>query len=313
MIRITMNISCYVTAAMFSGGDVMRESTCELIIEAVELIEKKLKESLLLDDIANYLFVSKFHLHRMFKSLVGKTPMSYVRGRRLSSSLHELLNTKYNISVIAEEYCFNYEQSYQRAFKNQFGITPTDFRRSPRELKIVQRFDTSSVSDAAKGVITKPEYRIVPEFSVAGIIYHVSNYDEQYITNNAAVTFSTQHRHLIPSRINEHIYIGLSYPSKIDNHYFYMPCVEITDTFSVPKNYDIRTFPSQLYAVFRYIGFHSPSDLCADYLKDIYNYIFKWCATTKHELGSDYLFERMDLKVCASDYCQADIFVPLKG
>lgn len=102
----------------------MYTANLELIKNAVDCIELKINEPITLDGLSKELNLSKYHLLRLFKALTGKTLMEYVRGRKLTESLIELLNTRLKIIDIAMEYAFEYEQTYTRAFKGLFEFRP---------------------------------------------------------------------------------------------------------------------------------------------------------------------------------------------
>ncbi len=290
----------------------MRNTSVELVMQVVRLIEETLNEPLLLDNIARSVFVSKYHLHRLFKTLTGRTLMSYVRGRRLSRSLDELLNTQEKLSYIAEMYGFNYEQSYERAFKSHFGMTPTAFRNAPNELEIVHMFDTSTIRDIASGIFVAPRFLVLPEMMFTGIRHSISLQPKRpTAANEAALRFCDSERESIPHRINEQLYYGFTDDIN-ERSYCYMSCVETNELSQLPMPFESFVLPSHLYAVFRYVGFHS-ADCLSDYtLDEIYNYIsVDWCAKTDYRRDNDYMFERVDATVCKSTYCEMDIFLPV--
>jgi len=88
--------------------------------------------------------LSERHLRRLF-GFVYKQPLSsYIRSRKLTASLDDLLKTNSKILAIALDFGFGYEQSYIRAFKNEFGITPGEFRKTgyyTREKLLLYLFD----------------------------------------------------------------------------------------------------------------------------------------------------------------------------
>lgn len=140
-----------------------------MIANLVQLIEEDIREDLDLDMLAEETGFSKFYIHRLFKALTGQTLMTYVRGRRLSLSLNELLNTHLNIIDIALEYRFSHEQSYIRAFKQQFDVTPAHYRRMHCEMPVVEKFDTANLFEASQGLMTAPRMCIMPQFFLQGI------------------------------------------------------------------------------------------------------------------------------------------------
>lgn len=295
----------------------MGNASRALIEEAVNMIESSLKEPLSLDDVSARLHLSKYHLHRLFRSLTGQPIMSYVRGRRLSSSITELLETDLKIIDIAEEYQFEYEQSYQRAFKRRYGIPPAVFRRNKSELPIDQRLDCGLIYDLPQGVLLSPRYCVLPTFCVAGVeelINHKENY-EKITANSLALYFHTQVRATIPNRINDHIFYGIiTYGENSIVANYYMPGVEISHEQSLPDPLICRTIPTQTYAVFRYIGFHAPEQLSMQNLGALYDLIDKiWYPCTSHEQAAPYHFERINLHNCSPTYCETDIYIPIRS
>ncbi|NLT12076.1 MAG: helix-turn-helix domain-containing protein [Clostridiaceae bacterium] len=316
-----------------------------LIEDAVIFIEDHLKEALSLSDISAHLHVSKYHLLRLFRSLTGLPLMSYVRRRRLSSSVTDLLDTDMRIIDIAEEYHFEYEQTYQRAFKRLFGMSPAEFRRTKIELPIDHRLDCGLIYDLPQGILLSPRYCILPTFSVAGIeelINHREN-REKITANALALYFHTKIREKIPHRVNDHIYYGIiTYGEDPDTANYYMPSVEVArvavgEGMSAAEDGDrrektssgststiqeqmltapliYRTLVTQTYAVFRYIGFHAPEELSMQNLGELYDLIDKnWYPKTSHQQAAPYHMERMDLHNCSSTYCETDIYIPVRG
>ena len=120
---------------------IMNNDQISSIKNTIENIEREIKNDINLDQLSNEVGISKYHLHRLFKSLTDKSLMSYVRGRKLSCSLNDLSNTDLNIIDIANEYHFEHEQSYIRAFKQQFNMTPSQYRKSKCEILIEPKID----------------------------------------------------------------------------------------------------------------------------------------------------------------------------
>ena len=79
--------------------------------------------------------LSEGHLRRLFRSTFKQSLGGYIRSRRLTASINDLLKSNSNILDIALKYGFCYEQSYINAFKREFGMTPGDFRKSGHIVK----------------------------------------------------------------------------------------------------------------------------------------------------------------------------------
>ncbi len=67
----------------------------------------------------------------MFKDVTGHAIGAYIRARRLSKSAVALRLTARPILDIALQYRFDSQQTFTRAFKKQFSLTPALYRRSP--------------------------------------------------------------------------------------------------------------------------------------------------------------------------------------
>ena len=55
----------------------------EIVAACVNYIENNIYNKITLDDVAQQSGISKYHLHRMFKSLTGESLMEYVQSRKL--------------------------------------------------------------------------------------------------------------------------------------------------------------------------------------------------------------------------------------
>ena len=72
-------------------------NTKEILETSLSFIENNIYSKFSLDDIAKYSGVSKYHLHRIFKSLTGEALMDYVQARKLTSSIDKLVSTNMRI------------------------------------------------------------------------------------------------------------------------------------------------------------------------------------------------------------------------
>ena len=102
-----------------------------VLIDIEEGIGKGIYSSILAERYA----LSERHLRRLFRFAFRQPIAGYIRSRKLTASLDELLETDYNILDIALKYGFCYEQSYINAFKREFGMTPGGFRKSGHIVK----------------------------------------------------------------------------------------------------------------------------------------------------------------------------------
>ena len=95
-------------------------------------IENELKEGVNENTLAKEYLISNIYLRKLFKFAFGLPIGSYIRSRKLSSSIEDLLYTNRNIQDIAMDYGLDYEQSYIRTFRREFGLTPGELRKTGR-------------------------------------------------------------------------------------------------------------------------------------------------------------------------------------
>ncbi|GHC53117.1 hypothetical protein GCM10007100_19430 [Roseibacillus persicicus] len=100
-----------------------------LVARAKNLIEEHLTESLALDDLAENLGVSPFHLCRKFKEGTGETLTLYLTSRRVELAKEALLKGESRITDIAYEVGFQSLSQFNRSFHKITGMNPTEFRR----------------------------------------------------------------------------------------------------------------------------------------------------------------------------------------
>lgn len=101
-----------------------------IIRDLLSWLESHLDKPLSIDNVAARAGYSKWHLQRMFKEVTGQAIGAYIRGRRLSKSAVALRLTARPILDIALQYRFDSQQTFTRAFKRQFALTPAFYRRS---------------------------------------------------------------------------------------------------------------------------------------------------------------------------------------
>ncbi|WP_210487762.1 hybrid sensor histidine kinase/response regulator transcription factor [Rufibacter aurantiacus] len=103
----------------------------KFINEVAALVEKNLQNpDLSANDIAASLGMSRVHVYRKMKALLGYSLNDYIVNARLKKARHLLLNSQMNISEIAYEVGFSSPAYFSTAFKNHFNMSPSEFKSS---------------------------------------------------------------------------------------------------------------------------------------------------------------------------------------
>ena len=102
------------------------------ISKVIDYVYQHLDEALNLELLSNIACLSPFHFHRAFSASTGISVIRLVqllRLRRASSQL--VFNQTRSITEIALEAGFANAESFSRAFRNQHGQSPSEFRKNP--------------------------------------------------------------------------------------------------------------------------------------------------------------------------------------
>ncbi|WP_058302827.1 AraC family transcriptional regulator [Gorillibacterium timonense] len=282
----------------------------------IEDVEATLRSKTSLDELVEQACVSKYHLHRVFRRVTGYSLMDYVRSRKLAASLDDLLRTGLRVADIAQEFGFDHHQSYIRAFRKEFGMTPAEFRRGRSTVAIVDKLDPAEWGKVGEGVVIKPSIVIKPAFRLVGIrswIVEEENTRSQ-TANIAGVDFFYHERHRVLHAVNPDVYIGLTrLPDEGAIGSFYMPSLEVSRVDEIPNGMEADFVSAQKYAVFKYIGLHGPEKVSSATLRDIWRYIFQvWMPQMDLGQGERMSFERIDASLADEHYCEVELFYPLQ-
>lgn len=99
------------------------------IEEAVEWLERDLKQDFSLTELAQRAGLSPNRFLQVFKREVGESPQQYLIGLRLRRAEHLLAATAMPIRDVVEEVGFRDHPFFTKRFKRTYGVTPTQYRR----------------------------------------------------------------------------------------------------------------------------------------------------------------------------------------
>ena len=111
----------------------MKPDTRSFYLQSVQRVVTALvthlDESADLDALASLACLSPFHFHRIFRGMVGETPLELLRRLRLERGAHMLLHTDEPVTHIAYRAGYETHEAFTRAFRGAFGEAPSVFRR----------------------------------------------------------------------------------------------------------------------------------------------------------------------------------------
>lgn len=101
----------------------------EIVGNLIAWINENLELPINISMIARKSGYSRWYIQRIFKHLTGQPLALYVRRQRLYKAAWELRHSRFNITDIAYKYQFDSQQSFWRAFRKEFSITPSMYRK----------------------------------------------------------------------------------------------------------------------------------------------------------------------------------------
>ncbi len=114
---------------LFEPKDVTITSSDEKMIKnMMEMIENNLSESQFnVDELCKHFYLSRSHFTRKIKQLTSLSPIELLTSFRLKRAAKLVAQNKLPISEVAYMVGFEHPNSLSRAFRKEFGVSPTEY------------------------------------------------------------------------------------------------------------------------------------------------------------------------------------------
>lgn len=156
----------------------IREKYLESLNRAILYIEDNLDKKILLTDIAREALVSEFHFHRIFKSLIGETVKEFVIRLKIERAAIRLKHSNDEIGQIAVENGYENHESFTRAFRKYYNLTPQEYRIGVKKILTKKQIEyRSAATNLTTLQIEEPIIRSIPDVHLA-FIRHTGSYDK---------------------------------------------------------------------------------------------------------------------------------------
>jgi AraC family transcriptional regulator len=93
-------------------------------------IARTLDQALDLAALARAAALSPFHFHRVFRGMVGETPLEMHRRLRLERAARQIVESDVAITTIAFDAGYETHEAFTRAFHLAYGASPSSYRQS---------------------------------------------------------------------------------------------------------------------------------------------------------------------------------------
>jgi AraC family transcriptional regulator len=283
------------------------------IQRTLDYIEENLQGRISLEELAELACFSPFHYHRVFHFLVGESVMDYVRKRRLTHAAIRLLNTDEKVIDIALDLGFQYQESFNRAFKKFYGVSPRQYRNTTFIPISLHQKAYLNMSRFTGGISMEMKLVTKPAFNIIGYELKTRNTDGE---NNLEIPKFWQHYiqnnlgSKIPNPLNRNE-LGLCTDYNMTTGEFvYMIGMEVEEGTPVPEGMSYRSFPEMEYAIFT-----TPKATEENFVQSIQQtwveVFSKWFPDSGYEHQGSFEFELYDERCYGKDK-QIDICIPVK-
>jgi AraC family transcriptional regulator len=285
----------------------------EIIAACINFIEKNIYIKISLDDLSQHTGLSKYYLHRMFKSLTGESIIEYVQSRKLSASINELIYTNKRIIDIALDFGFDFEQSYIRAFKKRFGYTPLKVRSDQISIIIKEKLNMNNILSINNTLVYKPFFVFKQKFDIVGIQHKILNRSGDKISNTLGSDFFYNHRNKISNVVNPEVYFGYTdWNQNLDGFAYYIPSLQVSNLKRIPEGMVGISIPAHKYVVFRFVGFFRPDEIKGRQIGRLLVQMYsKWISKSNYKFADSFRFEYIDTRLAKDNYCELDIYQPI--
>jgi AraC family transcriptional regulator len=105
------------------------ENYSDCIEDVMRYIREHIGEPLDRETLADVAGFSVPHFHRVFTAHVGESAISYIRRMRLERAGRKLRMGAVDITEVALAAGYDSHAAFGKAFKQQFGLSPREFRQ----------------------------------------------------------------------------------------------------------------------------------------------------------------------------------------
>ena len=286
--------------------------------KTLEYISDNIEQNITLEDLSSNVGYSQYHFIRIFSKEVGINPIEYVRSEKLSYAAKEIFMGE-RILDVAIKYGYETASGFSKAFKKEFGYTPTKYvsRMTLLETKGINidnrrlRMDYKIVNKEAFKVIG---YGIDTNINKESIKEEVAAFWNNYDTNGWEEKL---YKKLNPEKHGE---VGISI-SKDSGELKYVLGVIVKSEDNIEDNMMVIDVPSAKYAVFttkpvdftRSNGVNGEKEF-VNAIKSTWKYIFEeWFKDSEYEYDDNKMdFEFYDERCHFRPDTVMEIYIPIK-
>jgi transcriptional regulator, araC family len=272
------------------------------INKVAEYINGHLDTSIKIKTLANVANLSDFHFCRIFKALKGESPIAFIARLRIETAAQLLRYSTLSVEEIAFNIGYETPASLSKAFKNQYSITPTQYRTN-RDIYIMKKEinNPEVVLKAPKIVELEPKSLIYVALTGE---YGTLNYNKAYEQLWGVV----KSQKLFTKGI-ESICVSYDDP-KITEASLQRSEVSLAIHRPAKPSGEVscKTLAGGKYAIFFYQGSYTQ-------LSAVYDAAMRWVVDSEYEVRDEPMFEKYlnDCRRTPEEKLKTEIYIPVQA
>ena len=270
------------------------------INKVVAYINNHLDETLDLKTLANEAALSDFHFHRIFKALKGEAIGGYITRLRLEATARLLRYTALTIEEIAFNIGYETPASLSKAFKKQYGISPTEYRTNKDTYIMKKEIINPDLALKTPKIVTlEPKNLIYVALTGAyGSLDYGKAYEQLWAVIKAQKLFTKGIESICISYDDPKITEGSLQRSDV--------CLAIHKPATPQEEVSCKTLAGGKYTVFFYQGSY-------ENLSQVYDTAVRWVIDHEYTLREEPFFEKYlnDARRTPKEKLKTEIYIPI--
>lgn len=246
-----------------------KNSYLENINQAIAYMESNATSAIQLKDIAQQAHLSPYHFHRIFKSLTGNTTKDFLTRLRLEKAALQLKHTQDDIGQIAFDCGYQNHETFTRAFKSYFGLTPLSYRDTVKTITLNKKDHYNNANTNLNTLhVQGPIIKTIPDLHLA-YIRHNGSYNKVGQSFQRLMLWALTHLVLKLKPVT----IGIVHDNPdltAEQHIRFDACVMLSGSIKPKGEIGYKKIEGGKFAVFTYKGPYEG-------FYPIYDYIYNIC------------------------------------
>ncbi len=280
---------------------ITHNSYIQSINRASHYIATHLDETIDVKTLARVANLSDFHFCRIFKAIKGEPPIAFIARIRIETAAQLLRYSSLTVEEIAYNIGYESPASLSKAFKNRYGISPTQYRTDKNIYIMKREVINENLALKAPKLVTLEDKSLI-YVSLMGE-YGSLNYNDAYQRLWGIV----KSQKLFTKGI-ESLCISYDDPKVTEaNQQRSDVCLAIHKPTKPQDGVSCKTLVGGKYAVFAYQGPY-------ENLSAVYDEAMRWLVNSEYELREEPMFEKY-LNNCqrtSAEKLKTEVYIPIR-